>query len=63
MGWMTATAQERAARAWAEVQEPQNVPLWQAMMDASAVGQDMALFDAGCGVAGSVVWQRHGGRV
>jgi ubiquinone/menaquinone biosynthesis C-methylase UbiE len=38
---------------WAEVQEPQHKPLWEAMLDATAVGKNTIFLDVGCGAGGS----------
>src|SRR5438128_8161160 len=45
----------RAAHAWAELQEPTALPLWEAMLDAATVGPDTRLLDAGCGAGGASV--------
>jgi SAM-dependent methyltransferase len=43
----------RAAHDWAELQEPTALPLWEAMLDAGAVGPGTRLLDAGCGAGGA----------
>ncbi len=43
----------RAARDWAELQEPMAWPLWEVMLDAAAVGPGTRLLDAGCGAGGA----------
>jgi SAM-dependent methyltransferase len=43
----------RAAHDWAELQEPIALPLWEAMLDAAAVGPGTRLLDAGCGAGGA----------
>ena len=54
----------RAAHDWAELQEPLAAPLWEAMLDAAAVGPGMRVLDAGCGVGGaSVLAARRGAQV
>jgi SAM-dependent methyltransferase len=45
----------RAADDWAELQEPTALPLWEAMLDAAAVGPGTHLLDAGCGAGGASV--------
>ena len=45
----------RAAYDWAELQEPTALPLWEAMLDAAAVGSGTRLLDAGCGAGGASV--------
>src|SRR5947208_11011986 len=45
----------RAAHDWAELQEPMALPLWEAMLDAAAVGPGTRLLDAGCGAGGASV--------
>src|SRR5438874_3048660 len=45
----------RAAHDWAELQEPAGLPLWEAMLDAAAVGPGTRLLDAGCGAGGASV--------
>jgi SAM-dependent methyltransferase len=42
-----------AARDWAEIQEPMNVPLWEAMLNAAQVGPGTRLLDVGCGGGGA----------
>ena len=42
-----------AAQDWAELQEPQHLPVWRAMLDAANVKQDTRFFDAGCGGGGA----------
>jgi SAM-dependent methyltransferase len=42
-----------AAHDWAELQEPTAQPLWEAMLDAAAVGAGMRVLDAGCGAGGA----------
>lgn len=43
----------RAAHDWAELQEPTGLPLWEAMLDAAAVGSGTCVLDAGCGAGGA----------
>ena len=43
----------KSPNGWAEVQEPQHKPLWEAMLDATAVGKDTTFLDVGCGAGGS----------
>jgi SAM-dependent methyltransferase len=43
----------RAAHDWAELQEPTALPLWEAMLDAAAVGPGTRVLDAGCGAGGA----------
>jgi SAM-dependent methyltransferase len=38
-----------APRDWAELAEPENTPLYEAMLDAAAVGASTSLLDLGCG--------------
>src|SRR5205085_684328 len=45
----------RAAHDWAELQEPTALPVWQAMLDAAAVGPGTRVLDAGCGAGGASV--------
>jgi SAM-dependent methyltransferase len=54
----------RAAFDWAELQEVTARPLWEAMLDAAAVGPNTHLLDAGCGAGGaSALAARRGARV
>ena len=54
----------RAAHDWAELQEPTALPLWEAMLDAAAVGPGTRLLDAGCGAGGaSILAAGRGARV
>jgi SAM-dependent methyltransferase len=54
----------RAAFDWAELQEATAQPLWEAMLDAAAVGPATHLLDAGCGAGGaSALAARRGARV
>jgi SAM-dependent methyltransferase len=43
----------KSPNGWAEVQEPQHKPLWEAMLDATAVGKNTTFLDVGCGAGGS----------
>lgn len=43
----------KAARDWAEIQEPMNVPLWEAMLNAAHVGPGTRSLDVGCGAGGA----------
>ena len=43
----------RAARDWADLQEPQHLPVWKVMLDSVRVEQDTRFFDAGCGSGGA----------
>ena len=45
----------RTALDWAALQEPMALPLWEAMLDAAAVGPGTRLLDAGCGAGGASV--------
>jgi SAM-dependent methyltransferase len=54
----------RAAQDWAELQEPLATPLWEAVLDAAAVGRGTRLLDAGCGAGGaSLLAARRGAHV
>lgn len=44
-----------APQGWADVQEPQHRPLWEAMLDAADVGPGTRVLDAGCGAGGACV--------
>jgi SAM-dependent methyltransferase len=44
-----------AARDWAELQEPQHMPVWEAMLNATKVGHGTRFFDAGCGAGGTSI--------
>jgi SAM-dependent methyltransferase len=44
-----------AAQDWTELQEFMALPLWEAMLDAAAVGPGTRLLDAGCGAGGASV--------
>jgi SAM-dependent methyltransferase len=44
-----------AAQDWAELQELMALPLWEAMLDAAAVGPGTRVLDAGCGAGGASV--------
>jgi SAM-dependent methyltransferase len=46
---------EAAAQDWAELQERMALPLWEAMLDAAAVGPGTRVLDAGCGAGGASV--------
>lgn len=53
-----------SARDWAELQEPQHLPVWEAMLDTAKVKQGTRFFDAGCGGGGSsVLAARRGAHV
>jgi len=43
----------KAARDWAEIQEPMNKPLWEAMQNAAQVGPGTCFLDVGCGGGGA----------
>ena len=43
----------KSPNGWAQVQEPQHKPLWEAMLDATAVGKNTTFLDVGCGAGGS----------
>lgn len=45
----------KAARGWAELQEPLHEPLWTAMLDAGGVGKGTRVCDVGCGGGGASV--------
>jgi hypothetical protein len=47
-GWLWGTATQD----WAKLQEPLALSLWEAMLDAAAVGPDTRVLDAGCGAGG-----------
>lgn len=49
----------KAARDWAELQEPLHRPLWEAMLNAANVGQGTRFLDAGCGGGGASVLARE----
>lgn len=54
----------RAARDWAELQEPFHRPLWDAMLDAGHVGGGSRVCDVGCGGGGaSLLAARRGARI
>lgn len=54
----------RAPADWAELQEDFSIPLWESMLDATGVGVDSSLLDAGCGAGGaSFLAQRRGATV
>lgn len=54
----------KAAQDWADLQEPMAAPLWEAMLDAGAVGPGTRVLDAGCGAGGaSVLAASRGARV
>jgi SAM-dependent methyltransferase len=44
-----------AAQDWAELQELMALPLWEAMLDAAAVGPGTRVLDVGCGAGGASV--------
>ncbi len=49
---------------WAEMQEPLNRPLWEAMLNAVEVGPGTRILDAGCGGGGaSVLAAERGARI
>ena len=43
----------KAPHGWAGIQEPQHKPLWDAMLDATNVGEGTRFLDAGCGAGGA----------
>jgi len=45
----------KSPNGWAEVQEIQHKPLWNAMLNATEVGKDTNILDVGCGSGGSSV--------
>lgn len=54
----------RAPRDWAELQEIQHAPLWEAMLDATGVGPGTRVLDAGCGGGGaSAIGAARGAKV
>jgi len=54
----------KEARDWAELQEPQHRPLWEAMLDECNVDSVTRFLDAGCGGGGaSVLAKQRGARV
>lgn len=42
-----------AAQVWADLQEPQHRPVWEAMLDAGKVKEGIRVLDAGCGGGGA----------
>lgn len=53
-----------AAHDWVQLQEPKHGPAWEAMLEATRVGQGTRYFDAGCGGGGaSLLAVRRGARV
>ena len=44
-----------AARDWAELQEPTSRPVWEAMLEATEVGEGTRFLDAGCGGGGASI--------
>jgi SAM-dependent methyltransferase len=50
-------------QAWAELAEPHNRPLFEAVLDAAAVGQGTALLDVGCGSGLTLVLAAERGAV
>ena len=44
-----------AAQDWAQLQERMALPLWEALLDAAAVGPGTHVLDAGCGAGGASV--------
>ena len=53
----------KSPNGWAEVQEIQHKPLWNAMLDAAEVGTDTSILDVGCGAGGSSVLAKERGAV
>ena len=51
----------KSPNGWAEVQEIQHKPLWNAMLDATEVGIKTTLLDVGCGAGGSSVLAKKRG--
>jgi len=45
----------KSPNGWAEVQEIQHKPLWNAMLDSAKVGTETTILDVGCGAGGSSV--------
>jgi SAM-dependent methyltransferase len=43
------------ARDWAELTEPDNIPVWRAMLDSAGVGAGTRFLDIGCGGGGASV--------
>lgn len=43
----------RSPQDWADLQEPMHKPLWEAMLNAAAVGEGTHFLDAGCGGGGA----------
>lgn len=43
----------KSANGWAEIQERQHKPLWEAMLNTTSVGKGTTLLDAGCGAGWS----------
>ena len=39
----------KSPKGWAEIQERQHEPLWEAMLKSTNVGEGTTLLDAGCG--------------
>lgn len=46
---------------WAEIQEPQHKPLWEAMLNVSEVGNSTIFLDVGCGAGGASALARKRG--
>ncbi len=54
----------KAARDWAELQEPMHAPLWRAMLNAAEVVEGMHACDVGCGGGGAgIMAAERGARV
>src|SRR5688572_5221144 len=52
------------ARDWADLMEPPDRPLWEAMLESAAVGEGTRFLDVGCGGGGaSVLAARRGAKV
>lgn len=51
----------KSPNGWAEVQEIQHKPLWNAMLDTTEVGTDTIILDVGCGSGGSSVLAKERG--
>ena len=51
----------RSPNGWADIQEPMSIPLWEAMLDATGVGEGTVLLDVGCGSGGGSALARQRG--
>ena len=53
----------KSPNGWAEVQEPNDKPLWDAMLDATEVRKNTIFLDVGCGAGGSTKLAKDRGAV